>query len=811
MYLINGRLTAELTFDAALERLQAQLPALLEAPPRSEEVLGCAAAFVQWLPTAAAGPLLDEDQRQALVAFCGRPALELKLERELGADSRSLRRIDYSDGSFESWQPLGLVVHVTPSNSPLLGFCAALEGLLAGNVNWLRPSTRDGDLTARLLAAFVGCDASGRLRDYLAVLPVPSREVGRIFALAQGVSAWGGETALKALREQIPSGCRWIDWGHRISFAYITPFAATAQTLDALVDEVCRLDQQACSSPQWLLVDSDEPAQLQALGSALADAFARRTGHWPILEATAAEACEITTRTALARLDYSFANETGQVWAGDGWRILWEHHRDLQPSPLFRTLLLRPVPEAMLAEALLPWRNVLQSCALVCEPERAPALARRLISAGVSRITSTTEIQQGYDGEPHDGVYGLQRLSRRVSVGLEAHAASHRVTLDAPAAALSPGAGTPIMDKAAFLALPPAPAAQLFFRSGGSSGAPVLSPYTYRDFDRHMRAAADGLRAAGLDPAQDRVMNLFYGGSLYGGFLSFSKILEQMNVVHYPMSAPPDDNFEEIAALIVAHRINTLVGMPSTLQRLFSSHRAALQGYGGVRKVMLGGEHLGQDSRTLFQQCGVTCIRSAIYGTVDAGPLGHACIDSNGGVFHLMDCIQSLEIVHVGQDAPVGPGETGRLLFSSRIRQARPLQRYEVGDLGRWLPGLCSCGLESPRFELRERHGRLIRIATEFINTGELAERAQAAVQIVLDHESSGCERLLIRTAGNPVTVRRNVLAIAPLRTSVNATLLVLDVQHCLLEHFERNKHSGKVPLVIDSRMPHQSISPANQ
>jgi phenylacetate-CoA ligase len=81
----------------------------------------------------------------------------------------------------------------------------------------------------------------------------------------------------------------------------------------------------------------------------------------------------------------------------------------------------------------------------------------------------------------------------------------------------------------------------------------------------------------------------------------------------------------------------------------------------------------------------------------------------------------------------------------------------------------------------------------------------------VLDHESSGCERLLIRTDGDPVTVRRNVLAIAPLRTSVNATLLVLDVQHCPLEHFERNKHSGKVPLVIDSRMPHQSISPANQ
>lgn len=802
MYLINGQLNVELTLDAALERLQAQLPVLLQSPPRSEEVLDCAEAFVHWLRTAASDSLLAEDQRQALAAFCQRQQLELKLERELGTDARSLRRIDYGDGAFESWQPLGLVVHVTPGNSPLLGFCAALEGLLAGNVNWLRPSTRDGDLTARLLAAFVGCDPSGRLHDYLAVLPVPSREAGRLFALAQGVSAWGGETALKALREQIPSGCRWIDWGHKISFAYITPPAASAQALDALVDEVCRLDQQACSSPQWLLVDSDEPAQIHALGSALAAAFERRTGRWPTLEPTVAEACEITTRTALARLDYSFAKQIGQVWAGSDWRILWEHHRELQPSPLFRTLLLRPVPEAMLAETLLSWRNVLQSCALICEPERAPALARRLLSAGVSRVASTAQIQQGYDGEPHDGVYALQRLSRRVSVGLEPDAASHRVTLDAPAPALSHDASTPIMDKAAFLALPPAPQAHLFFRSGGSSGAPVLSPYTYRDFDRHMRAAADGLRAAGLEPAQDRVMNLFYGGSLYGGFLSFTKILEQMSVVHYPMSAPPDDNFEEIAQLIVAHRINTLIGMPSTLQRLFSSQHVALRGYGGVRKVMLGGEHLGQDSRTLFQQCGVTCIRSAIYGTVDAGPLGHACIASDDGVFHLMDSIQSLEIVHEEQDTPVSPGQTGRLLFSSRIRQARPLQRYEIGDLGRWVYGPCTCGLESPRFELRGRHGRLVRIATEFINTGELAERAQAAVQIVLDYQRSGPERLLIRTDGDVETVRNKVLEMAPLRASVNAALLVVEVQSCPVAGFERNKHSGKVPLMIDRRMP---------
>ena len=800
MYLINGQLHENLFLDQVLERLQAQLPALLAAPPSIDSVLDCAEAFTQALRSAGQDCFLEEDQRQALVAFCARDHLSLKLARELGADPRSIRRIDYSDGPFESWQPLGLVVHVTPGNAPLLAFCAALESLLAGNINWLRPSTRDGDLTARTLKAFLDCDRSGQLRDYLAVLPVPHHESRRLFALAQGVSAWGGETALKTLREQIPSGCRWIDWGHRISFAYATPRAATPQALDALVDEVCRLDQQACSSPQWLLVDDDEPTALQALGEALAAAFERRAGHWPALIASTAEACEITTRTALARLDQSFAGQTGQVWVGSGWRILWEHHRELSPSPLFRTLLLRPVPQDLLIETLLPWRNVLQSCALICEEEQVPGLTRRLVAAGVSRISTTDAIQQGYDGEPHDGVYALQRLSRRVSIGLEADVASQRVTLDAQPAPMRIPPSAPIMDKAAFMALPTPTQAQLFFRSGGSSGDPVLSPYSYRDFDRHMRAAADGLRTAGLDPARDRVMNLFYGGNLYGGFFSFSKILEQMNVVHYPMGAPSDDDFEEIARVIVTQRINTLVGMPSTLQRLFSSQQSMLKDHAGVHKVLLGGEHLGQGSRQLLQDCGVTRIRSAIYGTVDAGPLGHACTASEDGVFHLMTDIQHLEIVEMDQDKPVNRGETGRMLFTSRLRQAHPLRRYEVGDCGRWVTQPCPCGLESPRFELRERHGRLIRIGTEFINTRELTERVQVAVQIVLDHDRSGCERLVIRADGDAEAVRRAVLGLKSVSASVEAALLVLDVQSCPAERFEHNRHSGKVPLVIDSR-----------
>ena len=133
---------------------------LLNAPIDSDTVIETAARFAEQLQANRFDLPLDDEQRQGLIDFCQRSTLSTKLERELGVQPRSLRRIDYQQARFESWHPLGLVVHVTPGNAPLLAFCAVVESLLAGNINWLRPSSSDEGLTARLLAALVQCDTS---------------------------------------------------------------------------------------------------------------------------------------------------------------------------------------------------------------------------------------------------------------------------------------------------------------------------------------------------------------------------------------------------------------------------------------------------------------------------------------------------------------------------------------------------------------------------------------------------------------------------------------------------------------------------
>ena len=153
---------------------------------------------------------------------------------------------------------------------------------------------------------------------------------------------------------------------------------------------------------------------------------------------------------------------------------------------------------------------------------------------------------------------------------------------------------------------------------------------------------------------------------------------------------------------------------------------------------------------------------------------------------------------HAGQ-LVVG-AEVGRLLFTSKAREGQQVQRYEVGDTGRWLAGDCPCGLSSPRFELLQRHGRLLRIGSDFICLNELARHVQAPFQLHLDHAPDGLERLLIHSPGEPADILCRLEGYATLATLVRTGLLTVQAQTCEPQHFDRNKHSGKIPPVIDSR-----------
>ncbi|GLX19703.1 hypothetical protein Slala02_30180 [Streptomyces lavendulae subsp. lavendulae] len=767
---------------------------------------------------------LPAGEDPALLAELGglldRRELTRKLRRELGgATPGRLDRADPRETVYEAWAPVGLVAHIAPGNAATVAPLSIVEGLLAGNVNVLKTSSADSLFTQHLMAELAALDPGGALAARVIVLRFPSsrQEWLRLMcAPADAVAVWGGEGAVEGVAAHVPAGCRLVEWGHRISFAYLTADAwSDAGTLDALAADVCLHEQQACSSPQVVYLDTGDEGEVFAFAERFAAVLAARP---PAADASSAlpdpaEAAEVTTTELVARLE-EHLGLTRVFAAPDGsWRVMADTRSPLTASPLHRSVWVKPLPRERLIATLRPMRRYLQTAGLAGSTTDIAELSRTVLAAGVTRVTPVGAMLESYAGEPHDGVYALQRYSRRVAVQADPARFATTACLDdlARPVVLPPPAG-PLLGKEDVQA----PArelgradAELYFRSGGSTGAPALSVFSYDDYDTQMHAAARGLLAAGYDPVGDRTANLFYCGGMYGSFISFFSVLERLGGVQLPLSAGPDHR--ATAQALVDHGADTLFGMPSYLWQLLHAEADALRAYGGLRKVFYGGEHFTEEQRhTLREEFGIETIRSITYGSTDLGPLGYQCTESSGGVHHLHADLHTMEIVDLAEDRPVAPGETGRLVFSTHARRGQQLGRYLIGDLGREVPGRCPCGRHAPRFELMGRTGDVMRVATYFLNHRRFLALAgeqgglRGELQIRLDRTEAR-ERLTVRVEQTPSTdperLREVFLTGYPeLRSAVSECLLDLVVEPVAGPSLHRSPTSGKLLAVVDAR-----------
>lgn len=755
--------------DAELPQLEARLAQTLCAPFPFADLLDASEALAARLVpgddlherlaalAAETTPRADVDSMlQSIADALSRKALLDRLRAELGVSRPGVLTRKYPGHQFEAWAPLGAVVHVMPSNVFTVAALGLVEGLLAGNLNLVKVSARDTAFGAHFAEALCQLDPGGRLRDYIAVVHVASKDQPRLqalFAHADGLSAWGGEKAIAAVRQAAPQGVRVIAWGHKISFAYLAAECLVpgsperANALRGVATDVCRLDQQACSSPQTLFLETDD-AGVDAFADDLAHALADISPTIPGRLPDSSERAELTTTLSIARAEEALGLTRVIEDPIDGrWRVIVDRRPGLRPSPLYRTIWVKALPRADIAATLRPMRAWLQSCGLACGIRSLADLSRTLFSAGVTRVARPGEMVDSYVGAPHDGVYALQQFSRRISLDgtSSAPGVGSFAELEPPAARNTPPPPpAPILHKAEFQAMAGrVHNPDLVFRSGGSSGKTVYSMFSWDDYHDQMACAAHGLVAAGLDPERDCVINLFAAGYLYGSFISFWTILEQLRVRQLPMGMISEYN--QIADAILENHANVVMGLPSHLLGLFAAEGPRLKGR--VEKVFFGGERLtaGQ-CQFLMQECGVSVVRSAAYGSNDAGPMGYQCPYCEGGVHHLMRAIQRMEIVGLDEDRPAEPGETGRLLFSSSAREYPRVVRYEIGDTGSWVDGECPCGRQDPLFQLQGRLGDVFKAGAPFFNY----RRFVSILEEQLDY--SGPAQIHILEEG-PVTV----------------------------------------------------------
>jgi len=187
-----------------------------------------------------------------------------KVKRELGELPFEIARVSTREEEFEGWMPVGVLGHVTSSNDAMLPFFSSVEGILTGNINVIKTASGAHKVAMTMIEKL--CEMDESLCPYFYVFPLSSKDedlLKAMFSLCNTIAVWGSDAATQGVRKLAPSGVKIVEWGNRISFAYITKKGKTAESLRGLAEDVCVNDQQACSAPQLVFYEADDREDLE--------------------------------------------------------------------------------------------------------------------------------------------------------------------------------------------------------------------------------------------------------------------------------------------------------------------------------------------------------------------------------------------------------------------------------------------------------------------------------------------------------------------------------------------------------------------
>lgn len=329
-----------------------------------------------------------------------------------------LRRIEVELGSAAAGQilPLGVLLHIAAGNADGLPAFSVLEGLLAGNINILKLPAAEGGISVRLLQELI--KAEPQLAEYIYVFDYSSKDIEhmeKLISAADAVVVWGGREAVSALRKLVPANVKLIEWGHKISFAYITEQGMTIRGLEGLAKNIADTGQLLCSSLQGIFLDTDNMKKIYEF----CEQFL------PILEDAVAKhpmdiGIGIKSQTALKlyaeELEGIYKNS--RIFKGDNCSLIAYPDKTLDTSIQFGNAWVRPLPRAEMLKLLRPYKNYLQTVGLLCSPYELHLLTDILFKTGVVRICKGENISLDYSGHvaPHDGEYPLRRYTKIVTI-----------------------------------------------------------------------------------------------------------------------------------------------------------------------------------------------------------------------------------------------------------------------------------------------------------------------------------------------------------------------------------------------------------
>ena len=364
-----------------------------------------------------------EKEFKLLKLMLSKEYLENRLKTELGISDTYEYEEEYKPYGYDvnvrhKFVPLGTLFHISAGNVELLAAFSIIEGLLSGNINIVKLASSDDGLSVMLLKKLI--DIEPLLKSFIFVFDIASDDMSslkQISNLSDALVVWGSDEAIRAARTFAGINTRIIEWGHKISFAYVS----YDQNIDDIADKelyslaynICDTNQLFCNSCQGILLDSTDFNELKTFAKrflTILEEVAKSMPYEFDIRISAAKRLELYTE----QLE-SLQNNDKSVFQGENVNVIVYKNQDLNTSYMFRNPWIKALPKEQLLKALLPYKNYLQTVALVCPQSRRHEFEDILSKSGAVRICSGKNMSFSYCGMPHDGEFALRRYMKVMS------------------------------------------------------------------------------------------------------------------------------------------------------------------------------------------------------------------------------------------------------------------------------------------------------------------------------------------------------------------------------------------------------------
>lgn len=228
--------------------------------------------------------------------------------------------------------------------------------------------------------------------------------------------------------------------------------------------------------------------------------------------------------------------------------------------------------------------------------------------------------------------------------------------------------------------------------SSGTTGTPVIIPYTQKDVDDWSLMFARCYEMAGITK-RDRIQ-ITPGYGLWTAGIGFQLGCERLGAMAVPLG--PGNTEKQLQMM---RDVKSTVLCATSSYALLLAEQIENRGLKesiNLKKGVIGSERWGDKMRARIRDIlGIELYD--IYGLTECyGPgIGISCSEDNG--IHYFDDYVYMEILDPQTGLPVKDGEVGEITLTTLVKEGAPLFRFRTHDLAAFILGKCKCGSSFPR------------------------------------------------------------------------------------------------------------------